>query len=270
MYVTFQRDRKSHHGPTSSRATRHDSIFFWLQRISPDEHNLSSMAVRYRTSHNAFHRTEKHRPSGLLKHLRPPESPSVCSEPELQCHPSSLQRPSVRQIRNSSGQTANNQALTEAVHALFSLLHSWDEDAADDEIVSHSPPAAAGHISLALDAYSPTDVDHRGHLTVEADRLAAQLAGGRPDLFEHRYERSFLRVSDCERLSTVSRIGGFYVEELCHRRRILGRSLAGIAAKLPNLETIVWAVNDDGRRDALVRQEHRYGKHICNCLFTRF
>lgn len=159
----------------------------------------------------------------------------------------------------------NNQALTDAIHALLFLLHSWDEEAvglSGDEMTSYSRPAVAGRISWTLDAYSPTDVHHRQDVNVDAQRFEAQLAGGRKDLFEHRYERSFLRMLNCEGLPAVSRIGGFHVEELCHRRRIEGASLAGIAAKLPNLETIVWAVNDDEKRDALVRQVHRFGKYV--------
>lgn len=148
----------------------------------------------------------------------------------------------------------NNQTLTDAVHALFSLLHSWDEE------LSHSRPAAAGRISWTLHAYSPTDADHREDVDLNAQRMEVQMAGGRKDLFEHRYERSFLRMLNCEELPAVSRIGEFRVEELYYQQCVEGVSLTGIAAKLPNLENIVWAVNDDEKRVAPLRQELRFGK----------
>lgn len=161
----------------------------------------------------------------------------------------------------------NNQALTDAIRSLLSLLHSWDDRAAglsDSDMASHSRPAAAGRISWTLNAYSPTDVDHRENVDVQAQRFQAQLAGGRKDLFEHRYERSFLRMFNCEELPVVSRIGAFRADEMWYRRRIEGRSLAGIAAKLPNLETVVWTVNDDEKRDVVARQMHRFGTYMCN------
>lgn len=154
----------------------------------------------------------------------------------------------------------NNESLTDAVHSLFSLLHSWDEEARmqGDDTSSYQRPEVAGRISLTLDAHSPMDVDRRKHVDVGAQRSEALEPHSRMDLFEHRYERSFLRILRCDKLLPVSRIRGFQVERLCHRRRIEGASLAGVAAKIPNLESIVWAVNDDEKFYEALRQENRF------------
>lgn len=61
--------------------------------------------------------------------------------------------------------------------------------------------------------------------------------------FECSIARDFLRIG-----------GSNTTEELCCHRRIEGASLVGIAAKLPNPETLVREVNEDEKRDALVRQ----------------
>lgn len=156
----------------------------------------------------------------------------------------------------------NNEFLTDAIHSLFSLLHSWDKRARiqSNGTLSYERAEAAGRISLTLDAHSPVDVDRREHVNVIAQRLETLMPNGRKDLFEHRYERSFLRILRCDELSAVSRIRGFEVTKLCHRRRIEGASLAGVAAKLPNLETIVWAINDDEKFYEAVRRQNRFGK----------
>lgn len=154
----------------------------------------------------------------------------------------------------------NNETLTDAVHSLFSLLHSWDKKARiqSDGTLGYERAEAAGRILLTLDAHSPLDPDRREHVDVRAQRLETLLPNGRKDLFEHRYERSFLRILRCEELSAVPRIRGFEVKKLCHRRRIEGASLAGVAAKLPNLDTIVWAINDDEKFHEAVRQQNRF------------
>ena len=161
-------------------------------------------------------------------------------------------------------QQQNNEVLTDAVHALFSLLHSWDEEAArlaETEISSRSRPR---RMLWTLNAYSPADVDHREGADVEMQRFYAEQYRGRQDIFEHRYERSFLRIFNYEGLPAVSRISRFHVKQLCDQRRIEGATLVRIAAKLPNLETIVWAVNDNEKHNPLVRQNHRFGKLSIN------
>ena len=150
---------------------------------------------------------------------------------------------------------SNNEALTEAIHGLFFVMHSWHEER-DDKMTA---PTQTRPFSFTLNAYSPMDVDHRQNVDIQEQRFQAQLAGGRNDLFEHRYEHSFLRVLKLAELCQLSQITSFYADKLWYTRRIEGSSLAGIAAKLPNLERISWAVNDDEKRYPVIRQQHRYG-----------
>lgn len=64
---------------------------------------------------------------------------------------------------------------------------------------------------------------------------------------------------ECSIARDFPRIGASNTtEELCYHRRIEGASLAGISAKLPNPETVVREVNEDEKRDALVRQVNRF------------
>lgn len=158
----------------------------------------------------------------------------------------------------------NNEALTEAIHGLFSILRSWNQEIAHDTRTSKQSQS----ISFKLNAYSPMDVDHRENVDVEDQRFQTQLAGGRKDLFEHRYEHSFLRVLRLAELPELLQVTSFYAEELCYNRRIEGSSLAGIAEKFPNLQTIVWAVNDDEKKYPDIRRQHRYGNsNIANAAF---
>lgn len=154
----------------------------------------------------------------------------------------------------------NNEALMESLHRIFSLLHSWYEQElmADD----NTTPAfrETRSITFKLNAYSPMDVDRRKNVDVEEERHQSTLAGGRADLFEHRYEHSYLRVPEVAELPELLRVTAFHAEELCYNRRIEGSSLAEIANKLPNSEEIVWAVNDDEKRYPEIRQQHRQGK----------
>lgn len=156
----------------------------------------------------------------------------------------------------------NNKTLTDAIHSLFSLLHSWDKRARiqSNGTLSYERAEAARRISLTLDAHSPVDVDRREHVNVIAQKFETLMLNDQKNLFEHRYARSFLQSLRCDELFAVSRIRVFEVTKLCHRRRIEGASLAGVAAKLLNLETILWAINDDEKFYEAVRRQNCFGK----------
>ena len=153
----------------------------------------------------------------------------------------------------------NNEVQTDAIHSLFSILHSWDEEVGipGNGSASYQRPANAGHTSLILKAYSSADPGQRPEIT-------SCHFGARESLYEERYQRSFLRISMCDELPTASRIRSFEARELCYQRRIEGASLSRVAAKLPNLEKIYWAVNDDEKIYETVRQQHRFGNGLCN------
>lgn len=135
-------------------------------------------------------------------------------------------------------QQLNSEALTEAVHGLFSVLHSWNGAGNHGTAVDERGPS----ITFRLQAYSLMDLDKRN--TVNFLEQASDV------------DNIILRVNE---LPEVTQISDFRTEVLCWARRIEGSSLAGIAAKLPNLERISWVVNDDEKRYPALRQQHRFG-----------
>lgn len=89
------------------------------------------------------------------------------------------------------------------------------------------------------------------------------LSGGedRNDFLEFLYQDSFLKLLRADGLPPISRFSTFIATEgLCCHRRIEGASLAGMGAKMPNLETIEWWVHDDEKKYAEVRRMHRFGQ----------
>lgn len=67
--------------------------------------------------------------------------------------------------------------------------------------------------------------------TVDVNSQRFELQNAWKDLFEHRYERSFLRMCNCEALPTVSRIGRVHSGNLYMLQRIEDASLAGICCQ---------------------------------------
>lgn len=107
--------------------------------------------------------------------------------------------------------------------------------------------------------YSLSDPPYREGVDLHEQRRDAEMAGGRKDLFERRYEHSFLRLLRADELPPISRISTFEnAMDLCFERRIEGASLAGIGAKMPNLESVVWFINDDEKKFPEVRRMHRF------------
>jgi hypothetical protein len=98
---------------------------------------------------------------------------------------------------------------------------------------------------------------HRGRELYEANRAQYRL-GKRPDLFEHRYEHSRIKLLGFQDLPTLSRISSFATS--FHSRKVEPGSVAVVASKLTSLETAVWTLSDNERKFANVRQQSRYGK----------
>lgn len=163
----------------------------------------------------------------------------------------------------------NNEALTVAIHDLFSLLHSWEHQAA---VVGNQNPDGVGAatittrrergttarpISLTMNAYSLSDAPYRDGKAVELQRVNEIMT----DFFELRYEHSFLKLLRADELPSILSISTFITTEtLCIRRRIEGASLVRMGAKMPNLEKVEWWVHDDEKRYPEVRRIHRFGE----------
>ena len=80
--------------------------------------------------------------------------------------------------------TANNKIVAKALEALFNVLKSWEYD-----------PNVG--FSLMLSMHSPMDVLYRDRDKLEKDR-DNQALGRRQDVFEKRYEYSFVRLADAD------------------------------------------------------------------------
>lgn len=107
--------------------------------------------------------------------------------------------------------------------------------------------------------YSLSDPPYREGVDLLRERRDSEIARGPNDLFERRYEHSFLRLLRADELPPISRISRFENSiDLCFERRIEGASLAGIGAKMPNLETVGWFINDDEKKFPEVRWMHRF------------
>lgn len=168
---------------------------------------------------------------------------------------------SCAKFENEKDKSLNNEAFTKAIHSLFGILHCWDEvktnnGAAKEEYKKSE--ARARPISLTLTAYSPLDPPYREN--IERHRYQVTVSLERNDLFERRYEHSFLRLLKPDRLPLVlciSRLKTPVKVEI--PRRLDGASVAAIAAKLPNLGVIDWSLSDDEKKFPSLRQQHRYG-----------
>lgn len=99
-----------------------------------------------------------------------------------------------------------------------------------------------------MNAYSLSDAPYREGVDVRQQRVDAVMSGYLNDFFKIRYEHSLLKLLRADELPPISPISTFITTEgLCFLRRMEGASLAGLGAKMPNLETVAWWVHDDGK-----------------------
>ncbi|MCJ1469430.1 hypothetical protein MMC07_008063 [Pseudocyphellaria aurata] len=153
-------------------------------------------------------------------------------------------------------QDRNNKVVTKAVHELFSILHSWDEEAGmlADTTASSPRRVAGGRMSFMLNAYSPTDLDEEAYRNYRITHKPIS----QTERYERRCGRSFLQILRCDELPDLPRIQEFLATELYYQRHIEGASLTRVAAKLPNLTAVDWKVNDNQSSKTALRQQHRF------------
>lgn len=119
-------------------------------------------------------------------------------------------------IRDGPFKEAQQRNLTAAIHDLFSLLHSWEQEAVSAAAVGNEDTnearvttimrrkrrATTRLISLTLNTYSLSDALHREGVDVNEQGEDAVI-GRRKDLFECRYEHSFLRLLRTDELPLI-------------------------------------------------------------------
>ena len=149
---------------------------------------------------------------------------------------------------------SNNQVFTKAIKDLLALLRSWH----DESQATGNDSGALIQQSLRLcigDCYSPKDCRYRGWEKYQEDRHEWEL-GRRHDLFEDRYASSLLQLESIEGIQEIPQISSFHRSP--GNRNIEPRSLAMIASKFPNLDSIRWRLKDDEKRDPRLRQQTRF------------
>ncbi|KAH6888064.1 hypothetical protein B0T10DRAFT_66579 [Thelonectria olida] len=151
---------------------------------------------------------------------------------------------------------ANDQAFTTAVKRLFAILKSWDDGRPNGD--------SRYSISLEIESvYSPTDDfdnDCRG-APRRIERLEAVEAGNdddarRRDLQDRRFQYSYIRLQEPDELSVVPAITGFETNVM--KRTLAHRTAVDIAAKLPNLRSGNWFMDDTELRYPALRRDGRH------------
>ncbi|KAF7536174.1 hypothetical protein G7Z17_g13089 [Cylindrodendrum hubeiense] len=151
---------------------------------------------------------------------------------------------------------ANDKAFTDAVNGLFRILRSWDEgrDGLDTRYSIH----------LDIEAvYSPTDDFHNGSRGAprRIERLdVAELENDeevrRRDLQDRRFQYSYIRLLRPAELPVVRAISGFNTTVM--KRTLAHRTAVEIAAKLPNLRSGNWFMDDTEQRYPAMRRSCRH------------
>ncbi|KAL8677527.1 MAG: hypothetical protein Q9186_006039 [Xanthomendoza sp. 1 TL-2023] len=142
----------------------------------------------------------------------------------------------------------NSQAFTYAIHSLFQFLKSWEAGG-----VGTKPRSFFLDIS---DIYSPMDRFFRDDYLEDEEQFES---GKRYDLWEHRYEHSFLQLSEHPTLPALSCISSFRLfTSRTNYRKVEPHSAMRLAAKLANLGSVDLTLNDNEKRNPHIRQQHRH------------
>ncbi|PGH15129.1 hypothetical protein AJ79_02655 [Helicocarpus griseus UAMH5409] len=131
----------------------------------------------------------------------------------------------------------NSQVFSEAIHELFKVLR---------EIKN------SGGFHLDVDAWSPMD----SHRRPDAERK--RYFGDPNDLWEKRYQTSFLQLRDHERLPVLSNISSFSCRASRHGRYIEPASAMAMVAKMTDLEKATLVFYDEDDLSVETRQMNRY------------
>ena len=138
----------------------------------------------------------------------------------------------------------NNNAFTAAMQHLFTALSLC-------EGVEKARP-----ITLRIqNTYSPMDMDHRDAERYSADQSAFDM-GQRQDLWQHRYEHSFLKLQKADTLPALNRVTSFSLFADSPRYIEPATSVA-IVAKLPKLQSLRCELYDGERKFPATRTQQR-------------
>lgn len=143
----------------------------------------------------------------------------------------------------------NNESFTQSIKRLFDILSKWDG------LIRARP------VSLSLSrAYSPTDTEFLERLGWEPYRRPS----GNPvqkvpmyDLFDPRYEHSYVRLLAAQHLPTLHRVKSLTMR-MCRDSRYLAPAVGPMLGKsLPNLSSVLFVLCDHERKYPRRRKQLR-------------
>ncbi|KAL8933990.1 MAG: hypothetical protein Q9211_005469, partial [Gyalolechia sp. 1 TL-2023] len=203
-------------------------------QLAVEFHTFRSIGLKS-TEIPYFSQTLTHHRRHLLSHLDyqvvlPPYSDNRCAKFETE-----------------QEMDRNCLAFSEAIHALFQVLKTWESDGAG---------RSSSTFTLELsDIYSPMDKRHRGPEKDKEDQWQYEL-GQRHDLWEHRYEHSFLQLLEHAKLPTLSCVSSFCLPLLS--RQVLPQSSVLLAAKFADVQNVTLHVNGTGKKGPDILQQSRH------------
>ncbi|KAI4196584.1 MAG: hypothetical protein LQ350_006456 [Teloschistes chrysophthalmus] len=140
----------------------------------------------------------------------------------------------------------NSRAFTYAIHALYQTLKSLEGRGTGTECRA---------LTLGIrDIYAPMDSHHRENYEEHKEQCESWQ---RDDLWQHRYEHSFLRLLEHPELPSLSSPSSFTM--FCPTRNIEPKSGLLLATKLSNVRSITLNLSDDEKKYPHIRQQSRYG-----------
>lgn len=149
-------------------------------------------------------------------------------------------------------QDRNDESFTESMRKLFRVLSKCDR------MTKASP------IDVSLERiYSPMDPPHRSREKRKADQFAYEL-GQRRDLFEHRYEHSYIHLLAAQDLPEIRRVRSLAILKSGGSRNLDSAIGLMLGRLLPNLESINLYFNDEERKYA--RRRHLLRKGLCEAI----
>jgi hypothetical protein len=154
---------------------------------------------------------------------------------------------------------ANNEAFTNAIVKLFTVLKSWEEDGLIE-----------GSIFFALwEIYASSDRGKRDWKALQQHRFEADV-GQRHDLFEHRYMHSLIHLLRLDCLPSIRRVAKANFDNQILGRNLAMRAVVDMAVKFPNLESLSCTLNDDEKHyvENRVINRHSFASVLSDCTFS--
>lgn len=151
------------------------------------------------------------------------------------------------------------------MHGLFKMLKTWETEISPSGNIGSTRQVEDGPLRarprayelVLADVYSPMDAWHRGEEKISDDSMQWEL-GERHDLFEKRWQHSYLQLNGVEALPQLLRPVRFTSQN--STRDIAPATLIGIASKCNNISSIMLECSDSELKYPEIRQQLRYGK----------